>query len=340
MPYMFTTGRQATLSGLALTALASRAESFSENAAISADGRFVAFDSLSDNLVSGDTNGYDDVFVHDRQTGDTERVSVNSGGGESDSRSSYAALSADGRFVTFASAAGNLVAGDDNGKDDIFVHDRQTGLTSRVSVDSAGIQANDHSLTEGPRISADGRFVAFDSEATNLVPGDTNGSADVFLHDRQTGDTQRVSVDSAGSQGNALSSAPDINQDGGFVVFGSNASNLITGDTNGMPDVFVRCPEGPCGAGPTPTPPAGQLLGDVNCVGGVNSVDALFVLRSVAQIEPSGDCLAAAGDVNCSGGINAVDSLQILRYVAGMPVSQEPECPGIGTAIPAFAAAP
>jgi hypothetical protein len=107
-----------------------------------------------------------------------------------------------------------------------------------------------------------------------------------------------------------------------------------------MPDVFVRCLEGPCGAGPTPTPPAGQLLGDVNCVGGVNSVDALFVLRSVAQIEPSGDCLAAAGDVNCSGGINAVDSLQILRYVAGMPVSQEPECPGIGTAVPALAAAP
>src|SRR5439155_1190150 len=142
-----------------------------------------------------------DVFVHDRLTGTTERVSVDSAGTQGNSDSVDASISADGRFVAFYSSANNLVPGDTNGAEDVFVHDRLTGTTERVSVDSAGTQGNSESFL--PSISADGRFVAFYSDATNLVPGDTNGFEDVFVHDRLTGATERVSVASAGTQGNS-----------------------------------------------------------------------------------------------------------------------------------------
>jgi Tol biopolymer transport system component len=214
---------------------------------ISADGRFVAFFSYATNLVAGDTNGAPDVFVHDRLTGTTERVSVDSAGIQGDSSSWSPSLSADGRFVAFESYATHLVPGDTNlcsdGRttfpcNDVFVHDRETGITERVSVDSAGTQGDGGS--SNPAISADGRFVAFASGATNLVPEDTNGWGDVFVHDRETGTTQRVSVDSAGIQGNGSSTSPSISADGRFVAFGSGATNLVPGDTNGRGDVFVR----------------------------------------------------------------------------------------------------
>src|SRR5204862_2107304 len=134
----------------------------------------------------------------DRLTGTTERVSVASGGTEGNDASLGFALSADGRFVAFQSDATNLVAGDTNGATDVFVYDRQTGMTERVSVASDGTQANNASSY--PVLSADGRFVAFDSAATNLVAGDTNGATDVFVHDRQTGATERASVASGGAQ--------------------------------------------------------------------------------------------------------------------------------------------
>ena len=162
---------------------------------LSADGRFVAFESDATNLVAGDSNGFTDVFVHDRQTGATTRISVSSAGVQGDLPSYKPKISDDGRFVSFNSIASNLVAGDTNGTSDSFVHDRQTGTTTRVSVDSAGVQGNRNSLETA--ISGDGRFVAFNSEATNLVTGDTNAQFDVFVHDRQTSTTTRVSVDSA-----------------------------------------------------------------------------------------------------------------------------------------------
>src|SRR5213595_159425 len=112
------------------------------------------------------------------------------------------------------------------------------GTTERVSMDSAGNEGNGGS--GGPAISADGRFVAFASYASNLVPGDTNGVADVFVHDRQTGTTKRVSVNSAGTQGNGGSGSPAISADGRFVAFSSYATNLVPGDTNGVVDVFVH----------------------------------------------------------------------------------------------------
>jgi Tol biopolymer transport system component len=131
--------------------------------------------------VPGDTNGWPDIFVHDRRTGKTRQVSVSSGGKQGNKFSSGPAISADGRFVAFESYAANLVPGDTNGWYDVFVHDRQTGTTRRVSVSSAGVQSNGDSGWESVAISAHGRFVAFSSEATNLVPGDTNGVSDVFV---------------------------------------------------------------------------------------------------------------------------------------------------------------
>src|SRR5262249_39632669 len=140
------------------------------------------------------------VFVHDRQTGITERVTVALDGSEGNGTAvSFPALSAAGRFVAFNSNASNLVAQDTNGVADVFVYDRQTVLTDRVSVASDGSQANGESSLAG--ISANGRFVAFSSNASNLVADDTNGTSDVFVHDRQTGLTERVSVAFDGSQG-------------------------------------------------------------------------------------------------------------------------------------------
>ncbi len=207
--------------------------------AISPDGRYVAFDSFAANLVTGDTNGALDSFVRDRELGVTERVSISSLGVEGDDISYPQAISADGRYVVFYSDATNLVGGDTNGAGDIFVRDRQSGTTERVSVDAIGTQANGASVHAS--MSADGRFVAFHSEADNLVPGDTN-AADVFVRDRQAGTIERVSLTDADAQanGNCGNRGVAISADGRFVVFTSTATNLVPGDTNGWADVFIR----------------------------------------------------------------------------------------------------
>jgi hypothetical protein len=217
-----------------------QANNSSDAPSISADGRFVAFYSAASNLVAGDTNGVPDIFVHDRTSGTTERVSVATGGAQGHTNiSQYGnAISADGRFVAFGSNEPTLVAGDTNGDSDVFVRDRQSGTTERVSIDSAGVLGND--LSANPSISSDGRFVAFHSLASNLVAGDTNGFLDVFVHDRQSGTTERVSVDSALVQGDEVSMVPAISADGRFVAFSSHASNLVAGDTNGVGDIFTR----------------------------------------------------------------------------------------------------
>ena len=219
--------------------------------AISMHGRFVAFVSLSTDLVSGDTNGASDVFVRDRRDGTTTRVSVSSaelqangaspdGGGDS-----APAISAFGRFVVFASEATNLVPHDTNGASDVFVRDRELGTTRRVDVSSTGRQANagvclSQTSFHAVAVSDDGRYVAFCSLASNLVPGDRNGQPDVFVRDTLRGTTQRVSVSSFGGGGNAASADPQISGDGHLVAFTSDASNLVPGDHNGMTDVFVR----------------------------------------------------------------------------------------------------
>lgn len=206
--------------------------------AISGDGRFVAFTSRAGNLVPSDTNGFMDVFVRDRLNATTELVSVDSGGVQGDDISHNPSISADGRFVVFTSPATNLVAGDTNGWTDVFVHDRSTGTTERVNVDSAGNQANRWS--DRASITADGRFVAFESFANNLILNDTNTANDVFVRDRQGATTSRVSVDSAGKQALSYSYLPTISADGRFVAFASHAANLVSGDTNKSEDEFVH----------------------------------------------------------------------------------------------------
>jgi Tol biopolymer transport system component len=212
---------------------------------ISADGRFVAFSSGASTLVADDTNERADIFVHDRQSAVTTRVSVASDGAQADAGSILSALSADGRFVAFHSDASNLVEDDTNGVPDIFVYDRHDGKTTRVSLSSSGEQAQ-LGLSYWPAISSDGRFVAFVSEASNLVPADTNDHVDVFVHDRQTGETRRVSVDSDGGQADDFPyvPAPDLykpslSADGRLVAFGYSASDLVPGDTNNAGDIFV-----------------------------------------------------------------------------------------------------
>jgi hypothetical protein len=206
--------------------------------AVSADGRFVAFASFANNVVPGDTNGFADIFVRDRQSGTTERASVGSTGTQPNGDCSYPSISSDGRYVAFHSSASNLVAGDTNNASDIFVRDRQTGTTELASVDSNGVQGNGDSLY--PSISNDGRYVSFQSSASNLVTGDTNTAVDVFVRDRQNGTTERVSVDSSGGQANASSYAPSMSGDGRYVAFYSLASSLVSMDTNLSSDVFVR----------------------------------------------------------------------------------------------------
>jgi Tol biopolymer transport system component len=204
----------------------------------SADGRYVAFASQASNLVPDDTNDTQDIFVHDRLTGETTCVSRSSCGELAAGSSSSPAISGDGRFVAFTSGAANLVDGDTNGHQDVFVHDCTTGQTTRVSVSSAGDQAD--GTSHDPAVSADGTCAAFHSEATNLVADDTNGCPDVFLHDRLTGVTQRVSVSTAGEQGDGRSERPAIAGEGVQIAFQSKATNLVPDDMNNAGDVFVR----------------------------------------------------------------------------------------------------
>ena len=211
---------------------------------VSADGRFVAFTSNAANLVADDSNDTFDVFVRDRISGTTERVSVSSTNAQGNGLSRLPSISDDGRFVVFISSADNLVEADTNAANDIFIRDRALNSTQRLSISSLGVQAN--SSSGYPSITRDGRYVVFYSKATNLVEGDINAMIDIFIHDRDIGTTELVSVSSNGEQGDSISINPAVSSDGRFVVFHSSASNLVEGDTAGnmtypnYTDVFVH----------------------------------------------------------------------------------------------------
>lgn len=207
-------------------------------AEISADGRFVVFMSEASNLVPDDTNRVADTFVRDLSTGAVERVSLSSSSAQGNAGSFSASISRDGRFVAFRSRASNLVEGDTNGVADIFVRDRTDGTTVRASVGADGAQANGDS--DSASISGDGRLVAFRSAASNLVEGDTNQIADIFVRDLGGETTERASVSSAGTQSNGDSRNPQIATNGSRIVFASEASSLVDGDTNRTWDVFTR----------------------------------------------------------------------------------------------------
>jgi Tol biopolymer transport system component len=204
-------------------------------ASFSGDGRYVAFDSAASNLAPDDHNGVLDVFVRDRLTSKTQRVSVGPQGVEANERSYDPAISGDGRYVAFTSWASNLIPGDTNNRPDVFVHDRATGLTELVG------RGNDESAS--PSVSGDGRYVAFLSYASNLVPGDVAGTWDVFVRDRANETTERVNVSSDETPalfGRRIYTKATISANGRYVAFSSDAPNLVDGDTNGTADVFVR----------------------------------------------------------------------------------------------------
>ena len=285
-----------TVTCVSVTPLGQAGNGESSSPAISADGRFVAFSSDSSDLLPGDTNGFADVFVHDRVTGLLERASVNSVGREADLPCYVPAISGDGRYVAFESYSKTLVLATNPGIREIFVRDRLTGQTfiashgigdqvsngssgnvafsldgSRLAFDSwatnlvpfDGNPSPDvfvYDLDDGEihlvsvpdgggvatsssahaRLSADGRLVTFQSNAKNLVVGDFNLASDCFVHDLETGSTRRVSLTSAGLEGNNHSSRPVISGDGRYVVFHSDADDLVAGDTNVQQDVFVH----------------------------------------------------------------------------------------------------
>jgi len=207
---------------------------------VSADARFVAFVSSATNLVPGDANGVDDVFIKDRRTGKLTMVSsaADSTPGNAASYGSPS-LSANGRFVAFRSDASNLVPNDTNKVSDVFIKDVQTGAIERASTAADGTQG-DKLVVHGTAISGDGRYVVFPSSATNLVPGDTNASVDMFVKDRQTGAIIRANTSATGAQTTSYTLMPTITADGTKVAFVAWGDTLIPGDTEDTPDVFVK----------------------------------------------------------------------------------------------------
>ena len=308
----------------------SQSDDDSRSPSVNGDGRIVAFQSFASNLAPGETEGMSNIFVHDKQTGVTERiaeglvpsisadgrfvayqsllsdifvhdsqtgksamVSLASDGSIPDDDSMSPSISADGRFVAFQSLASDLVPGDSNGMSDIFVHDMVTGITERVSVSWEGSQANDDS--ESPSISRDGWFVAYQSFASNLAPANSNGILDIFVHDRRTGRTLRISVASDGSPANDDSESPSISADGGFVAFQSFATNLLPGDTTTLLDVFALLNR------------LSLKPGDADGNGVVDVVDLRIVTASLAT-QPGSDIRA---DLNNDGLVDVLDLVEV-----------------------------
>jgi hypothetical protein len=214
---------------------------------ISVDGRYITFYSNASNLVSDDTNGVGDIFVHDLEEGTTRRVSVASDGTQGDAISFGSGISSSGNYVSFSSNASNLVPGDTNGVTDIFVHDLEEGTTRRVSVASDGTQGDAISgdIFAIPMFSPDERHVIFSSQASNLVPDDTNGIADIFVHDLVSGETQRVSL---GFDGSEVFVSPSffthgfILDNADYVLFNVIAPDftIVDGPTSDFREIVVR----------------------------------------------------------------------------------------------------
>lgn len=298
------------------------------SASITSNARFIVYGSYANNLVPNDTNGWDDVFVRDRVAGTTERVSVSSAGGEGNGHSVHPSISDDGRYVVFSTLADNLGGQDGTPYYDLYIRDRQTGTTTRLSTGLGGEPANGHTLFSA--ISDDGRYIAYESSASNLVPNDVNGSTDIFELDPLTSELVLVSRSFNGGNANGTSGFPAIGNSGLPVAFESFATNLVPEeDGNYGADVFVRGQA----LGPTATPrntatrtrtatpprtvtPAAQR-GDVNCNGRVDSVDAALILQYDAGLVHSLPC-AGNADANRDDRINAIDSALVLQVVAGL----------------------
>ena len=217
-----------------------QADSYSSLPVISADGRYVAFHSRASTLVPGDTNGYVDVFLRDRQMGTTTRISVDHLGGQLARGGFDPSISADGRFISFGSHDDFVVPGvGGNARTQVFVYDRITGQVECASVNVQGVEGNQ--VCTDASISADGRMVAFESLSSNLTPGDTNDLVDVFVRDMHTGEVHRASVNSLGDQTTGGASLdPSISCDGRMIAFQSSANNLASGLNYDGPNIYVH----------------------------------------------------------------------------------------------------
>ena len=347
---------------------------------LSFDGRFAVFSSTATNLAPSDENNFcldfttdmirscSDVFVRDRQTGETELISRSISGGTGDYSSFTGAISDDGRYVVFSSNASDLVAEDtvmtcsrdfkepkEFSCQDIFLYDRTTDEMTLVSRRQDGTQANNDSMR--PHISADGRYVVFETIANNLVPDDENDTcedgvfdcSDVIAYEIATGKLSHVSVGPAGELGNSYNGDAAVSGDGQTVVFASTSWNLVKGDgpndcgDDTCTDFLVSERNDVATLSPTPAP---RPNGDVNCNGSVDTIDALAIQRKIAglSVNQQPGCpdmgeafarLAAGlpdlfGDVDCSGQFDTVDALKILRWIAALSVLQAQGCPEIG----------
>ncbi|MFZ4574437.1 MAG: GC-type dockerin domain-anchored protein [Phycisphaerales bacterium] len=277
---------------------------WSQDARLAAGGSIVVFASSANNLVPGDTGGTD-IFLRDHNTGGLQRISVRADGGQSLGAHWHPDVTPSGRFVVWSSDATSLLDSPTSGRQ-IFLRDRDSdgdGVFDQpggvrvelISRSTAGTQAN--GACGMPSISADGRYVAFQSDASNLVPSDANANTDVFLRDRLTGSTLRISSTSGGASGQGLSNVAGISRNGTFVVFQSNAPDLISGDTNGTTDVFrysilggiiERVSESSAGL----QLPVGSVLGSEAIVGACISADGRHVVFQ------TGSPNAVPGDTN------------------------------------------
>ncbi|MFG0247925.1 MAG: SdrD B-like domain-containing protein, partial [Phycisphaeraceae bacterium JB051] len=210
---------------------------YSNSASISDDGRYVVYRSAASNLVDDDTNGYVDIFVYDRLTGQTKRINTLPDGTQANRSSDDPVISGDGRYIAFESSASNLASGTSLSVNEIYIFDQETGALTFMDIALDDTQKNRG--YNDPSISADGRYVTFWSTKSNLVADDTNEIPDVFVHDRQTGQTRLVSLSNEGVQANNAGYDPVISPDGRYVAFYSSANNLVTDDTGYTADIFV-----------------------------------------------------------------------------------------------------
>ncbi|MBI5689643.1 MAG: PD40 domain-containing protein [Verrucomicrobia bacterium] len=298
-----------------------QANGSSNHPTISSDGRYVAFSSEATNLVLGDTNGFSDIFVVDTLTGAITRESVDAAGNQANGSNFKPSLSSDGRYVVFESTATNLVAAPTvtPGVTHIYRRDRTTGTVVLVSQSSGSAVANASSMQAA--ISGDGQYVAFASDATNLVAGDTNAVRDIFLRDVSGNSTIRVSVSSAAAQANGASRAPAINRnpgvaaglgaDGRYIAFGSEASNLVAGDTNGVSDIFVydrvtatttRVSVSSAGAQAVDPSAVGSQIGSINP--SISSTGRFVAFASLANNLTAGDSAGQAAATDSNGAVD------------------------------------
>jgi Tol biopolymer transport system component len=210
----------------------------SGEAAISADGRYVAFSSRATNLLPEDTDAIADVYLFDRVTGELELLSISSSGNKGNADSGKPSISADGRLVVFESLATNFGGGSSRPGSDVFLRDRDIGRTQLISL-NPDTSAAGNAESNNPVISSDGRLIAFDSAASNLIANDTNGLRDVYVYIREQRRQQRISLTASGTQADGDSTNPALSADGRDVAFLSRARNLAEGTAEAM-GVYVR----------------------------------------------------------------------------------------------------